>query len=169
MYWASVDINGNDQVPMTKRDRSRTGDFKPSGTPGLTRNTFHRFVFLERRVLSNRRTRDAVFLDVFVGSFLKNGKYAAGTFLFERANRTLMGSSVCFSREKHTDGMFPLSSLDFACDCVGLCMADFSAGPIKKGLQADLSWNERKACRPRVIPGLSGSSWYLDRLSFSTR
>ena len=45
----------------------------------------------------------------------------------------------------------------------------FGYGPIKRDLHADLSWNERKACRPRVIPGLSGSSWYLDRLSFSTR
>ena len=48
------------------------------------------------------------------------------------------------------------------------CLATlfFGCGQIKKGLQADLSWNERKACRPRVIPGLSGSSWYLDDLEF---
>ena len=36
----------------------------------------------------------------------------------------------------------------------------------KKGPAGRSFVEERMACRPRVIPGLSGSSWYLDYLEF---
>jgi hypothetical protein len=94
-------------------------------------------------VLSIRRTRGAVFLGVFVGSFLKSGKYTAGTFLSECGNRTLLSPSVCFSREICVDWELRLSSVHVSGCCVGLCMMVFPDGPIKKG-PARRTFVERK-------------------------
>jgi hypothetical protein len=105
--------------------------------------TFPCFDFLEWKVLSTRRTRDAVFLGGFSRSISKSGKYVAGTFLSKCPNRTLLGSNVRFSRKKRMAGVLALSSVDFVRDGVGLCMVVFPTRPIKKG-PAYRSFVERK-------------------------
>ena len=75
---------------------------------------------------------------------------------------------VFFSKKTHGGSSRTFPSARFKL-LRGLVHGGFPPRPIKRGLHADLSWNERKACRPRVILGLSGSSWYLGRLGFSTR
>jgi hypothetical protein len=95
------------------------------------------------QILSSCLGQDAIFLGDFAGSFSKSGKYVVGTFLFESRNRTLVRSSVWFLREKCMEGVDALSSLTFACDGVGLSMAVFPDGAIKKG-PAGRSFVERK-------------------------
>ena len=146
---------------------------KASGVFWTSVCMFHRSDFFGANVLSNCPKQRVIFLGEFAGVLPKSGKYVAGTFLSKCQNRTLLRSSVCFSREIRVDWVLGLSSLRVSGCCVGLCMADFPDGPIKKG-PACRSFVERKkglqapsdtwSFRLVLVPG---SREFLDPAGFS--